>query len=112
MPVARCGLTFLPITEPGISKRCEVCFCEFLDESRFPPILGGESAEQDEHTAVNVQLGNGSCAATDTNTEVQHDEHLSADNRELRRLASNVGLVEALSDHFDVCPYCHGKYIN
>ncbi|KAL8910148.1 MAG: hypothetical protein Q9171_004526 [Xanthocarpia ochracea] len=109
---ARCGLTFLPIMEPGISKHCEVCFREFLDESRFPPIVGGESVEQDEHTAADVQLGNGSHAAIDTNTEVQYDQQLPADNRELRRLASNLGLVEALSNHFDVCPYCHGKYTN
>ncbi|KAL8914131.1 MAG: hypothetical protein Q9172_007150 [Xanthocarpia lactea] len=111
-PSIWCGLTFLPITEPGISKHCEVCFREFLDESRFPPIVGGESVEQDEHTAADVQLGDGSRAATDTNTEVQHDQQLPADNRKLRRLASNLGLVEALSDHFDVCPYCHGKYMN
>ena len=30
--IARCALTFLPITEPGCSKRCETCDREFLNE--------------------------------------------------------------------------------
>ena len=30
--VARCALTFLPITEPGFSKQCVDCDREYLNE--------------------------------------------------------------------------------
>ena len=35
--IVRCALTFLAITSPGLSKRCERCGREFLNE-HFEPV--------------------------------------------------------------------------
>lgn len=83
MPSARCGLTFLPITEPGTSKSCETCRREFLNEATLTKIVSDD--------------GTGPA------------ELIAADG--VRRLSSCLSLIKDLSDQFDICPYCHGKYI-
>ena len=37
--IARCALTFLPITEPGFSKQCVDCDREFLNERLHQEML-------------------------------------------------------------------------
>lgn len=85
MPPARCGLTFLPITEPGISKSCETCRRGFLNEATLAQTVS------DDDTGL--------------------AEHIAADDTGVRRLSSSLSFIKDLSDQFDVCPYCHGKYI-
>ncbi|KAG2414814.1 hypothetical protein HFD88_006002 [Aspergillus terreus] len=60
----RCGLSFLAIQEPGISKLCSVCGTEYYNEDLIPSSYG---------------------------TEFQH-------------------AYRALSDVFDTCLYCNGKF--
>ena len=36
----RCQITFLPILEPGVSKRCSDCYRQFLNELRHPELMG------------------------------------------------------------------------
>lgn len=85
MPTARCGITLLPILEPGISKSCETCHREFLNEATLNQIV------------------------SDHDTDLA--EHIAADDIGVRRLSSNLSLLKDLYDQFDICPYCHGKYI-
>ena len=40
--IGRCGLSYLAILEPGLSKYCETCGAEFRDEGEFP-LLEGQS---------------------------------------------------------------------
>ena len=101
---ARCALTFLPITEPGISKYCRRCKREFLDEER---LLHSESkmctiSEQDRVTDdIDV-----SEAANDKNHTAEHERHLQNDENPETRL----GLVQKLFMVFESCPYCGGRF--
>lgn len=67
--IVRCGLTFLCIQEPGISKFCAVCDTEYLNED-----VVGRSVD-----------GNGDGSALG-------------------------GVFEVVSDVFDTCVYCGGKF--
>jgi hypothetical protein len=40
--LARCGLSFLAIQEPGISKYCSLCQTEYLDEDSLVLMRGGK----------------------------------------------------------------------
>lgn len=42
MNIDRCGLSFLAIQEPGISKYCSVCRKEALDEEHVACMRGGK----------------------------------------------------------------------
>lgn len=42
MSIERCGLSFLAIQEPGISKYCFVCRKEALDEEHVACMRGGK----------------------------------------------------------------------
>jgi hypothetical protein len=47
---ARCALTFLPILEPGFSKRCADCGREYLNEQLHPGIATDYAASSQEST--------------------------------------------------------------
>lgn len=40
--LARCGLSFLAIQEPGVSKFCPVCRREFFDEELLTSLREGQ----------------------------------------------------------------------
>ncbi|KAL8671704.1 MAG: hypothetical protein Q9168_003804 [Polycauliona sp. 1 TL-2023] len=88
---ARCSLTSIPITVPGISKSCETCHREFINEAQLTNRLSND----------------GSVGEKDS----QQDRRPPADDAELVRLSSDLELIKELFDQFDICPYCQGKYI-
>ncbi|KAL9599435.1 MAG: hypothetical protein Q9219_003872 [cf. Caloplaca sp. 3 TL-2023] len=108
---ARCALTFLPVKEPGMSKYCESCGREFLDETFVVPktskhvkcdvqMAVGREGESQKPTGAHATLEN---SDPDHNTQV----HCGAPNHR----ASGSRLTKALFAVFDVCPYCGGKYV-
>lgn len=110
MPLARCGLTFLPITEPSISKRCEICDREFLDEVLITKIFEKEDVGWDQY-AVAILENEPPAAADDTTRIRLPNQSSQANGPGPRQQSTSLGLMEALSASFDVCPYCQGKYI-
>ena len=52
-PTVRCALTFLSITCPGISKRCERCGKEFLKE-QVEPTEEGLTTNNEAETSANM----------------------------------------------------------
>ncbi|KAL8942935.1 MAG: hypothetical protein Q9211_001185 [Gyalolechia sp. 1 TL-2023] len=86
----RCALTSLPIKEPGISKYCESCNREFLDESVLSQEAVNDLVERDGSTAmVPVDVG--------TTFESNPPEHeLQLNGEASRRPVCNLGLIKAL----------------
>lgn len=85
---ARCALTFLPMLEPGSSKRCTNCKREFIDERSHP---GVQMQSPKRLGLCNVGDGN-TAAAQESSGIVKHS------------------LASILFDKFDTCPYCGGKF--
>ena len=79
--IVRCALTFLAITSPGISKRCERCGREFLNE-HVEPVK--------ENTIITVNDDD--------------DDHR-------RPKVRQPSLACWLYRKFDICPYCCGKFV-
>ena len=92
-PAARCALTFLPLLEPGTSKRCIYCRREFIDE-RFHPEIQMRLSERLDPTNIDD--------SSKDNTGVA-PEHAG--------LAKH-SVASVLFDKFDTCPYCGGKFFN
>ncbi|KAL8779553.1 MAG: hypothetical protein Q9213_006881 [Squamulea squamosa] len=104
---ARCGLTFLPITEPGISKHCETCDREFLDKPNLLQQTSDDGIGPDEQAAVDVQNGDEAHGITDMSAGVLSSGlHAPANNLGSRRLSSSLSLLEAISDQFDSPSLC------
>lgn len=88
---ARCAITFLPLLEPGIAKRCIKCKREVFDEWAHPEI----------HMRLSQRLG-------PINTSNGNIEDVGP-----AQGASGLvkhSLASALFDKFDTCPYCGGKF--
>ena len=112
MPLARCGLTFLPILEPGISKSCESCHREYLDQVQITQVVSNDSIDQAEHTTPDAPSMDATRTTTNTRDEMYSQEQQPlADDTGLQILSSSQSLFKEISQHFDVCPYCYGKYI-
>ena len=112
MPLARCGLTFLPITEPGISKSCESCHREYLDPVQIAQIVRNDSTDLADHTTAYTPNMDPSHTTADTNDEMGlKEQQPPADDEGNRVLSSSLNLINEISQYFDVCPYCQGKYI-
>lgn len=90
-PFARCALTFLPLLEPGITKRCISCKREFIDEWSHPRI----------EMKLSQRLGPINISDRDLQSTGAAQE-----NGELVRHS----LASVLFDKFDTCPYCGGKF--
>ncbi|KAL8998580.1 MAG: hypothetical protein Q9169_002420 [Polycauliona sp. 2 TL-2023] len=88
---ARCGLTLSPITVPGISKSCETCHREFIDEAQLTQMLSD----------------NGIPGEIDS-----QEPRPPADDGESQQLTSDLNLTNKLFEQFSICPYCGGKYIS
>ncbi|OAX82506.1 hypothetical protein ACJ72_03143 [Emergomyces africanus] len=56
---ARCGMTFLSIQDPSISKLCSVCGCEVLDAEliEVPSLIEPEMGAADKSRPVRQQVG-------------------------------------------------------
>ena len=92
-PAARCALTFLPLLEPGTSKRCIYCRREFIDE-RFHPEI---------ETRVSERLN-------PTNMDGSSKENIGVVPQ--NTIPARHSLSSLLFDKFDTCPYCGGKFFN
>ena len=90
-PAARCALTFLPLLEPGISKRCFNCKREYLDERSHPEIRMRLSERLGPISISDSNIENTGAAQEDSG-RVKHS------------------LASVLFDKFDICPYCGGKF--
>ena len=88
---ARCALTFLPLLEPGITKRCFKCERECIDE--------------ESHLGVQMRLSQRSSSTDDIESNV---EYFDAAQEQTERLKSSLASI--LFDKFDTCPYCGGKF--
>ena len=110
-------MTFLAIGEPGISKYCENCNREFLNEhvlresGQYPELLGAteryESLPQDYSIKEDIAQQDDLQGVGDM-VETRAPQQLAS----LKRYPSKApSLVKMLFNEFDVCPYCHGKFI-
>ncbi|KAL8681028.1 MAG: hypothetical protein Q9186_002801 [Xanthomendoza sp. 1 TL-2023] len=108
---SRCALTFLPITEPGITKHCETCDREFLDEAQARPSIDDGKVERDKYATAEMEIEQ---PATIGNTDEgsPQDPQPQLDDKGPRHLPNNLGLISTLFARFDVCPYCQGKFIS
>lgn len=113
MGAVRCALTFLPIKEPGISRYCESCNREFLNEA----FCHGEhhdkansrtgSAAEDNQESLNEYVVVNTVPET-MDVDETGDENMMGG--ELDTL-EDTGFADTLFAAFDVCPYCQSKYI-
>lgn len=106
---ARCALTSLPIKEPGVSKYCESCHREFLDESVLSQGSFDECTEYDDSVAKGHRTLENDFTTVQSNPP---DEELQPNGEASGHQVPNLGLMNALFAIFDVCPYCEGKYEN
>ncbi|KAL9614013.1 MAG: hypothetical protein Q9167_001493 [Letrouitia subvulpina] len=108
---ARCALTFLPITEPGISKYCERCHREFLDQDHFfqthQELLDPPSKRHSlDITHVSQQQSAlGPCLDNEYSARQPSSDHEKASK-------SVYGLAKLLFIYFSVCPFCQGFFYN
>ena len=54
--IGRCTLSFLAIMEPNISKYCESCEAEYLDETRFDQAAGDVDAGDEITSTSQLEL--------------------------------------------------------
>lgn len=92
-PFARCALTFLPLLEPGISKRCINCKREYLDERCHPDI----------RMRLSHRLG----PISFSDSDIENTDVVQENNGHVKH-----SLASVLFDKFDICPYCGGKFCN
>ena len=111
-------MTFLAIEEPGISKYCEKCNREFINEhllreSRQYPelILAAEnySSVPEDYPITEDELDLEQQIDFFRRSDEQSKEPPYVDAHAANSRAPS--LVSALFDNFGVCPYCHGKFI-
>lgn len=104
-------MSFLAIEEPGISKYCEKCNREFLNEhvlresEHYPGLLlGPEGATSpkdcpfDENEVVIEQ-------------QDSFGQRANVMTKEVGQISKAPSLASMMFDYFDVCPYCNGKFI-
>ncbi len=111
---SRCGLTFLAIQEPGISKHCTLCDTQFFDEWALP-CLGklNEAVKDGNIEMTDVPEPKESAATTD---EAQPEPASTADrgwvhvSSPAAKIEPNNTLARILFAAFDNCIYCGGNF--
>lgn len=116
----RCGLSFLAIQSPGITKYCGICSTPFLSEEfvvaqevEAKPERTGEqrNGEDGDVSMIGTAAGEGSQQANISNdnqiVEIGGDELAAEDGT--RELPTTLARVLFLA--CDVCIYCGGKFI-
>ena len=101
----RCALTFLAVKEPGISKYCESCNREYLDDATLsqPQEPNDNIGDDIEFMDVDHQESAEDTTANQGETPITNNGSEPA--------PSEAIFAKTLFERFDVCPYCHGKYI-
>lgn len=107
----RCSLTFLPIREPGISKRCEACNREYLDESSLlrstaEPTDADRSKVVESGSRLQSPVSDGNAAGNDP-----QDHDIRADDEVTIPAPPRLEVTKSIFAEFDVCPFCRGKYV-
>ena len=82
----RCSLTFLAIQEPGISKYCNTCGREYLNETTM-------AIESEQMT---MQIAEGT---------------LNNEGRGEQRTQTDQFFLQMLFQKYDTCIFCPGKFI-
>ena len=106
MTVVRCALTFLTIQEPGISKYCESCDREYLDEH----VLLDPAKHVDRRPEVETQEPSiGISAEESTRIHVGGTHDIGPGM--LKEKDDGASLARVLFSTYDVCIYCGGKFV-
>lgn len=97
----RCALTFVVMTKPGISKRCDACDRRFLNQYAILPVeVKKKAVEQVDIELLAIR-------------EPLDPSHISLrqniENHEAR--AAPTTMAQWLLDQYPTCPYCKGKFI-
>ncbi|KAK3706172.1 hypothetical protein LTR37_012873 [Vermiconidia calcicola] len=119
--LSRCGLTFLALEGPGITKYCNICSMQYLNEWTLPEFTGPAEDENIEVTELPMedqrtpttsdQAGPGAESASEEQPTEQlqsdwvHISHGLATSRE-----SPGSLARMLFAVFDTCIYCGGNF--
>ncbi len=123
-------MTFLAIEEPGISKYCENCNREFLNEhilqesGKLPELLLVTERERSllhDHSTIEGDVGDGqqyeNLQSVDNIGKVTESRPADTEGA-LQQLISvkshssqAPSLASMLFKEFEVCPYCQGKFI-
>ena len=117
-------MTFLAIEKPGISKYCEICNLEFLNEhtlrqsgqySDLLPTAEGEEKSFEDSLTSNDEVGvkqRDGFSRTDDICKVAESQ--TANPEGIPQPLASIkapSLAGILFKRFAVCPYCRGKFI-
>ncbi|KAF1979674.1 hypothetical protein BU23DRAFT_523084 [Bimuria novae-zelandiae CBS 107.79] len=100
----RCGLSFIAIQAPRISKVCGLCSTPYLNDEFVRLQEEGEGVDGQEFGGLDGEGGNGMADGGD-------DVDMTTREKEDREdVASSVTLARVLFLAGDVCIYCGGKF--
>jgi hypothetical protein len=104
----RCGLSFLAIQAPGITKYCGICSTPFLsDEFVDAQEVDSEKKDAETNDASEVQEQNDSTQASTADVIMSENSDVAG-----RRDAHPITLARVLFLACDVCIYCGGKFVS
>ena len=95
--IDRCALTFLAIQEPGISKICDTCGREYLDEDT--------ALERD---AINSAIF---ISRADQSDKAANESAMASQTPTDPVITEDQSLAHALFKAHDVCIFCGGKFV-
>lgn len=113
MGVVRCALTCLPIKEPGISRYCESCNREFLDEVFCQEATQDKASPRTGLAVDNDQENRDGYIVVDPVPEAMDVDNTRDTNiiGEELDAVTETGFANTLFAIFHVCPYCQSKYV-
>lgn len=98
--IGRCALTFVAIAKPGISKRCEVCNSQFLNEHAVIPVKIRDATEESIDTEQFAPEG-----SLNGNRTTLHQKFGKHEARPA------MTMTQWLLRQYPRCPYCKGNFI-
>ena len=111
----RCAMTFLAIQEPGVSKHCERCNRQFINEEFLNPAavaeddVEGDDAMKDAEAKLEVE-------ATEVVVAVEEDEKEAGEESEGEEREEEEEepktLAEDIFTRCSVCIFCGGKFVS
>ncbi|KAI9808431.1 MAG: hypothetical protein M1827_007250 [Pycnora praestabilis] len=113
----RCGVTFLAIQAPGISKYCGICGRQFLHEKILPDIDEHKPtiSQRVDSTDDKVVLEQGhSSPGTTTETAVDDTDEfvMVGQDNSSRSRGETPSLAQIVFASCDLCIYCGGKFVS
>jgi hypothetical protein len=110
---SRCGLTFLAMQEPGISKQCTMCGTQFLNEWTLPTLVRS-SEDQDVDMAdapgENEPRGEETADRGNGNTGIVTGGNWVHVVKKAAQAEPDGSLARILFAAFDKCVYCGGNF--